>query len=96
MALLANVAQTPTSGGISLVTQTPGGVYDLTVVNNTGQVVFLGTSATKTSSTDGCPLLNGQAIKVTGVAGGAAGALYATLASGGATGTLGYVLVTNQ
>lgn len=95
MALLANVAQTPTSGGVTLVTQTPGGVYDLTVVNNTGQVVFLGTSKTGTSSTDGCPLLNGQVVKVTGIAGGAAGALYAILGGGAATGTLGYILITN-
>lgn len=94
MALVVNNT-TPTSGAASLVTQLPGGVFDLTVSNNTGQVVFLGTSSTKTASTNGCPVANGQALKITGVAGGAAGALYAILSGGGATGVLGYVLITN-
>lgn len=94
MALLANNTS-PSSGSASVLTQLPGGVYDLTVVNNTGQVVYLGTTS-KASSANGCPILNGQTIKVTGVAGGAATTLYAVLGAGSASGVLGFVLVTNQ
>lgn len=94
MALICNVATATVSGAGSLLTQVPGGNYELVVVNNAGGTVFLGTSAAVTSS-NGCPIPNGQSIKLSGVAGGAAGALYVVLGGGSASGTVGYVLTTS-
>lgn len=94
MALVTNIA-TPVSGSGTLLTRTPGGVFSLVVSNNAGATAFLGTSAAVTSS-NGCPIANGQSLVVTGVAGGAAGALYVVLAGGSASGTVGYVLTTTM
>jgi len=85
----------PTSGGGALLTQTPGGPYDLLIVNNAGATVYLGTAATVTSS-NGCPIPNGGVLHMTGVVAGGAAALYVVLASGGTTTGVGYVLTTSM
>lgn len=84
----------PTSGSGTLLTRTPGGPYDLLIVNNAGATVYLGTAATVTS-TNGCPLPSGGVLHMTGVAAGGAAALYVVLASGGTTTSVGYVLTTS-
>lgn len=72
---------------------TPGDVYDLVISNVSGATVYLGTSATVTSS-NGCPLANNGVLHLSGKGAGAAGALYVILGGGAATGPVGYVLTT--
>lgn len=92
MAVIINNT-TPVSGGGSLLLNTPGDIYDLVVVNNTGQVAYLGTSSS-VSSSNGCPIPNGQSIKLSGLGGGSTTQLYVTVASGSASGSIGYVITT--
>lgn len=94
MAVIANNT-VPTSGAAALLVRTPGGVYDLTITNNAGAVVYLGTSSSVTS-TNGCPVPSNGVLHLVGVAGGAAAALYVVLGSGGTTAGVGYVLTTTQ
>jgi len=92
VAVITNVA-IPVSGSGVLLVSAPGDVYDLVISNNAGAVVFLGTSS-RVSSSNGCPIPNGQSIKLTGQGAGSTTDLYVTVASGAASGTVGYVLTT--
>lgn len=92
MAIIVNNT-TPTSGAASLLVIAPGDVYDLTVVNNCGQVVYLGTSTAVTSS-NGCPIPNGGSVRVAGQGAGGQASLYVIAAQGAPSGTVGYILST--
>jgi hypothetical protein len=92
VAVITNIA-TPASGGGVFLLSAPGDVYDLVISNNAGQTAFLGTSSRVTSS-NGCPIPNGQSIKLTGQGAGSTTDLYVVVAGGAASGTVGYVLTT--
>jgi hypothetical protein len=92
MAIITNNT-TPTSGAATLLTIAPGDVYDLVVVNNAGQVVYVGTSTSVTSS-NGCPIPAGQSVRLSGLGGGAQTPLYVIAASGAISGSVGYILST--
>lgn len=94
MAVITNVSIPSSGAPTQPFVRTPGGNYDLVISNVSGATVYLGTSTTVTS-TNGCPLANNGVMHLSGVAGGAAGALYIILASGSVSAGVGYVLTTS-